>query len=259
MDSSDNSNKSCCSLMNQDEINKQYCTKSVEELNELEKLELQNHIKFMKEAVKEGEKALKEGEVPVACVIVHNNQIIARGSNKTNIKKNGTRHAELEAFDQIFLNKELNERFKDTLLVECDLYVTVEPCLMCAGALSLAKINRVFFGCHNDKFGGNGSVYSLNLAPISNGKPYNAISGLLKDDAIHLLQLFYNQENTKAPVPNKRKRVDPEVLKKEREERLSKMDNEVNNYNITTSDVADNQLILNITNNNIKNLESHDS
>ncbi|KAN0024759.1 hypothetical protein ACTFIV_009168 [Dictyostelium citrinum] len=243
MDHVNNSNSNCCKknenqfkVINESmekEARKQYYIKTIEELNETERLELPNHCRFMEAAIEEGHKALKEGEVPVACVIVYKGEIIARGSNKTNIKKNGTRHAELEAFDQIFLNRELNDRFKDSLLEECDLYVTVEPCLMCAVALQLCKIKRVFFGCHNDKFGGNGSVYELNFSPISNGRPYNCITGLLKERAILLLQLFYNQENKKAPVPNKRKRLDPEELKKE----MLKI----------TEASSSNQLILNIT------------
>ncbi|KAM9969601.1 hypothetical protein ACTFIR_001437 [Dictyostelium discoideum] len=236
MDHLNNNSSYCNKIINESiekETRKQYYIKTVEELNETEIQELPNHKEFMNAAIEEGYKAFKEGEVPVACVIVYKGEIIARGSNKTNIKKNGTRHAELEAFDQIFLNKELNDRFKDSLLEECDLYVTVEPCLMCSVALQFCKIKRVFFGCHNDKFGGNGSVYELNFSPISNGRPYNCITGLLKNEAIFLLQLFYNQENKKAPVPNKRKRLDPEELKKE----MLKI----------TENSSSNQLILNIT------------
>ncbi|KAF2074946.1 hypothetical protein CYY_003732 [Polysphondylium violaceum] len=191
-----------------------FTCKTIEELDENEKKDYEKHCTFMRAAIEEGEKAFIEGEVPVACVIVHNDTIISRGSNKTNIKKNGTRHAELEAFDQIFLNKELNEKFKDVLLQECTLYVTVEPCLMCAAALQLVKIKKVYFGCFNEKFGGNGSVVPLNKSELSNGRPYSSISGLLKNEAIFLLQKFYNQENKKAPVPNKRKRLDPEELLK---------------------------------------------
>ncbi|KAM9996090.1 hypothetical protein ACTFIY_002286 [Dictyostelium cf. discoideum] len=236
MDRLNNSSNCCNKIINESiekETRKHYYIKTIEEFNETDIQEISIHCKFMEAAIEEGFKALKEGEVPVACVIVHKGEIIARGSNKTNIKKNGTRHAELEAFDQIFLNKELNDRFKDSLLEECDLYVTVEPCLMCSVALQFCKIKRVFFGCHNDKFGGNGSVYELNFSPISNGRPYNCITGLLKNEAIFLLQLFYNQENKKAPIPNKRKRLDPEELKKE----MLKI----------TENSSSNQLILNIT------------
>ncbi|KYQ94463.1 adenosine deaminase [Tieghemostelium lacteum] len=174
-----------------------------------------NELMFMGEAIKEAEKALHEGEVPVGCVIVHNGKIISRGSNKTNIKKNGTRHAEFEAIDNIFLwNEQLKNQYKDTLLEECELYVTVEPCVMCAAALQLVKIKKVYFGCQNDKFGGNGSVFNIHTRiDIENGRPYESISNLEKEKAISLLQMFYLQENKKAPIPNKRKRVDIKELK----------------------------------------------
>eukprot|EP01132_Coremiostelium_polycephalum_P002806 gene2806-3488_t len=197
----------------------------------------EEHIKFMQLALIEAEKALKDGEVPVGCVIVHNGKVIATGCNKTNIKKNGTRHAEFEAIDSLFLGLQRDE-YKDTLLSECSLYVTVEPCIMCAAALQLIHIKDVYFGCYNDKFGGNGAVYSLHTSDeIENGKPYKAYSGLLKEEAIFLLQRFYFQENKKAPVPNKRKRVDP-VLKKSQSSSsppLGSNDDENNNNNTETT------------------------
>ena len=141
------------------------------------------------------------GEVPVGCVLVHDNRIIARGSNRTNETRNvslpcsrlaycsrwwfwvlqldsrwmdrlaahlpvvplplqATRHAEFEAIDQVLT--EYGREQGEAILRQCDLYVSCEPCIMCAGALSLLGIRRVFYGCGNDKFGGCGSVMSVN-------------------------------------------------------------------------------------------------
>ena len=172
----------------------------------------------MKQALIAAENALKEGEVPVGCVIVHNptNKVIGTGWNKTVEKRNGTRHAEFEAFDEI-----LDEKgYEASIFQECTLYVTVEPCIMCASALLLMRIQRVICGCMNDKFGGCGSIYHVhehsqttghdptdnnnsNLLKFSN---YECVSGLFAEQAIQLLKRFYEQENPLAPKPQRKKR-----------------------------------------------------
>jgi tRNA-specific adenosine deaminase 2 len=146
---------------------------------------------FMKEALKEGEIALLEGEVPVGCVIVHNNEIIGRGHNRTVATRNGTRHAEFEAFDEILQKNDANV-FNESIL-----YVTVEPCIMCASALLLLKIKKVYCGCMNDKFGGCGSVYNVHQHQDVNQSfhNYECISGLFEVEGIELLKRFYEQEN----------------------------------------------------------------
>ncbi|EFA76273.1 adenosine deaminase [Heterostelium album PN500] len=198
--------------MNNDN-NEIYFSKDIKELVGTEYGDIEKHSKFMKLALNEAKKALDEGEVPVGCVIVHNDIVIAAGSNKTNIKKNATRHAEIEALDSIYLSENASKFGGDKLLSDCKLYVTVEPCIMCAAVLQLAKINIVYFGCYNDKFGGNGSILPVHsIDCFERGHPYNCVSGVMKDQAIHLLQKFYFQENKKAPVPNKRKRIDPDQM-----------------------------------------------
>ena len=92
----------------------------------------------------------------MGCVIVRGGQIIARGSNKTNAKHDGTRHAEFEAIDTV-----LASGSDPAVFQECDLYVTVEPCVMCAAALLLLKFRKVYYGCGNDRFGGCGSVLNV--------------------------------------------------------------------------------------------------
>eukprot|EP00887_Chlorella_sp_A99_P004168 scaffold23.g4168.t1 len=114
---------------------------------------------FMKVALRQANLALQEQEVPVGCVIARDGAVVAAGSNKTNEQRNGTRHAEFVAIDRL-----LGQHGGDVAAArfpECDLYVTCEPCIMCAGALSLLRFRSVTYGCPNDKFGGNGSILSV--------------------------------------------------------------------------------------------------
>ncbi len=104
------------------------------------------------------EEALEAGEVPVGCVIVRGKEIIGRGRNRTNETKNGTRHAEFYAIDQVI------QTYPDSyeeILSQSTLYVTVEPCIMCAGALRHVGIKKVYFGCGNERFGGCGSILDV--------------------------------------------------------------------------------------------------
>ncbi|KAI8075134.1 cytidine deaminase-like protein [Gongronella butleri] len=112
--------------------------------------------RFIREALKVAEEAYDHLEVPVGCVFVKDNdQIIARGRNKPNETCNATRHAEIEAIDEILKSHD------KSIFRELDLYVSVEPCVMCGAALRQVGIRHVYFGCGNDKFGGNGSVLSV--------------------------------------------------------------------------------------------------
>ncbi|RHY24649.1 hypothetical protein DYB32_008757 [Aphanomyces invadans] len=105
--------------------------------------------------------ALDRGEVPVGCVFVLNNEVIGRGGNRTNELFNATKHAELVAIDAILEEEAYtSSTFRECTLYDCR-YVTCEPCIMCAAALALLHVKRVVFGCHNDRFGGNGSILSL--------------------------------------------------------------------------------------------------
>ncbi|KAK2810442.1 hypothetical protein FQN50_002931 [Emmonsiellopsis sp. PD_5] len=149
-------------------------------------------------AVAEGEKALASGETPVGCVLVHNDKIIGSGMNDTNKSMNGTRHAEFLAFEEA-LKSHPRSIFRET-----DLYVTVEPCIMCGSALRQYQIRHVYFGCANDKFGGNGGVLSLHSDPGID-RTYGITGGLFKNKAIMLLRQFYIQENERAPDPKPKK------------------------------------------------------
>ena len=131
-----------------------------------------NDRKFMTLALEQAKLSLKEGEVPVGCVFVLDEKVIAQSHNLTNATKNATTHCEVNCI------RELSQRHPDLLQItrNCTLYVTCEPCLMCAHALNLVKIKRVVYGCHNDKFGGNGSILSIN-----NHTGYKVEAGLMKD------------------------------------------------------------------------------
>lgn len=156
---------------------------------------------WMHMALDQAEIALNTEEVPVGCVIVRNNSlVIAKGHNNTVATGNATRHAELEALASLFRDGQTVPAFSD-----CTLYVTVEPCVMCACALRQIGLVDVVFGCFNDKFGGCGSVLRVHDSAIG-GPALRTRGGICKDEAIRLLQRFYSHENRHSPAPNKRTR-----------------------------------------------------
>ena len=111
--------------------------------------------KFMKEAIKQAKKAEAIGDVPIGCVIVHDGKIIARGYNKRNKDKTVLAHAELLAM------KKACKKLGDWRLEDCTMYITLEPCQMCAGAIVQARIPKVVIGCMNPKAGCAGSILNL--------------------------------------------------------------------------------------------------
>lgn len=153
---------------------------------------------FMKAALDEAHLAAKLDEVPVGCVLVYNGRIIGRGHNDTNRTYNGTRHAEFLAIDEAL------QKYPKSIFSQTDLYVTVEPCIMCASALRQLSIRRVFFGAANERFGGCGSVLRVNqdLGPYP---PYVAFPDVMRREAVMLLRRFYASENPKAPQPKQKK------------------------------------------------------
>ncbi|KAJ2778395.1 tRNA(adenine34) deaminase [Coemansia javaensis] len=155
--------------------------------------------RFMGEALRMAEEAYEAAEVPVGCVFVRDGAVVGRGRNETNVAKNGTRHAELVAIDRMLESGFRVEDFGTT-----QLYVTVEPCVMCAAALRLVGIERVVYGCANDRFGGCGSVLPVSSDPVPDGAPYPSEGGLFRDQAILMLRKFYVRENAVAPQPRKK-------------------------------------------------------
>ncbi|KAI6114867.1 cytidine deaminase-like protein [Pisolithus croceorrhizus] len=167
------------------------------------------HLNWMRVAMTMAEEALSAGEVPVGCVFVRNGEAIAKARNRTNELRNASRHAELEAVDLILANDddggELTTPSNRYPLFDTTLYVTVEPCIMCASALRQLGIKQVFYGCENDKFGGCGSVLGVNAPSEHPVHPaYNAIGGFLREEAIMILRRFYFTQNTNAPVPRQK-------------------------------------------------------
>jgi len=158
------------------------------------RLNLPAHLCFMMEALRMAEKALALGETPVGCVIVYEGEVVGSGMNDTNKSLNGTRHAEFLAITE-FLSS-----YPPGMLRLADLYVTVEPCIMCASALRQFGIRSVFFGCGNERFGGTGTVLSIH-SDATLDRPYPSYGGLYRNEAINLLRRFYIQENEKAPQP----------------------------------------------------------
>ncbi len=126
--------------------------------------------------IDQAEKALEQAEVPVGAVFVHETLgILGRGFNQTNVSLNGTRHAEMVAMDAI-LDKFCPVSDSDSssrasrasdLFSKTDLFVSVEPCVMCAAALRWMGLRAVYYGCANDRFGGNGSVFSVHSECVS--------------------------------------------------------------------------------------------
>ena len=145
-----------------------------------------NDIFFMKEALKQARKAGKIGEVPIGCVIVRDGQIIARGYNRRNTDKTTLAHAELAAI------KKASKAVGDWRLEDCTLYVTLEPCQMCAGAIVQARMKRVVAGAMNPKAGCAGSI--LNLLQVERfNHQVEFKHGVLEEECSKVLQDFFKQ------------------------------------------------------------------
>ncbi|KFD50157.1 hypothetical protein M513_08996 [Trichuris suis] len=161
---------------------------------------------YLNQAFRLAEEALASGEVPVGCVLVRDQRVIGSGRNAANECRNGTRHAEMVAFDQAirwFDSQEVPTTFD---LTSAFLYVTSEPCMMCAAAICQLKVGTLVFGCRNERFGGFGSVVHVQNV-FGYQYPVQVYPDVCRDRAIALLQRFYEGENPNAPVANvKRKR-----------------------------------------------------
>ena len=140
----------------------------------------------MAEALKEAEKAFGSDEVPVGAVIVHKGRIIARAHNQIKLLKDTTAHAEMIAITQAASCLQ-NERLPSTTL-----YVTIEPCLMCAGALVLARIGRVCFGAPDPKTGAFGSVFDVNKKRLNH--KIVVTKGVLKEECALLMREFFKKK-----------------------------------------------------------------
>lgn len=146
--------------------------------------QLNFHSKFMFEAIKLAEKAYSEEEIPVGAVVVLNNRIIGKGYNQTEKLQDPTAHAEMIAISAACST--IHEKY----LTECSIYVTLEPCPMCAGAIVWSKMNKIIFGAMDEKSGACGTVFNL-----SNNKYLNhraeVVQGVLEHDCESILKRFF--------------------------------------------------------------------
>lgn len=142
--------------------------------------------KFMKEAIKQAKKAIKIGEVPIGCVIEYEGKIIGRGYNRRKADKNTLSHAELNAI------RKASKVMGDWRLEDCTMYVTLEPCQMCAGAIVQARMKKVVIGCMNPKAGCAGSI--LNILQMEQFNHQVEIErGVLEKECSHMLTDFFKQ------------------------------------------------------------------
>lgn len=145
---------------------------------------IEEHEKYMKEAIKQAKKAEANKDVPIGCVIVHDGKIIARGYNRRNMDKTTLAHAEILAI------KKASKYLGDWRLEDCTMYVTLEPCQMCAGAIVQARIPHVVIGCMNPKAGCAGSI--INILDIKEFNHQVEITkGVLEEECSSMMKNFF--------------------------------------------------------------------
>ncbi len=152
----------------------------------MDDITLKTHEKYMKAALKEAHKAYDLHEVPIGCVIVHEDKVIGRGYNRRNTDHSALSHAEITAI------KTACRKIGDWRLEECTMYVTLEPCQMCSGAILQSRIPRVVIGAMNPKAGCAGSI--LNMLQMSEfNHQAEVITGVSVDECSELLSLFFKE------------------------------------------------------------------
>lgn len=152
---------------------------------------MNNDLNFMNLALKEAKKAFLKGEVPVGAVIVKDNKVIAKAHNLRHTKKSVISHAEILAIQKA--TKKLNS----WILEGCTLYVTIEPCIMCAGTILQSRITKVVYGAKEPKFGALGSVLDISQIPGFNHK-LEVISGVLEEESSLIMRSFFQNLRRKS-------------------------------------------------------------
>lgn len=140
---------------------------------------------FMKIAISEAQKAAEKGEIPVGAVIVKNNEIISVGHNLREEKQNALSHAEIEAINSAC------QKLGSWRLDDCEMYVTLEPCPMCTGAIINARIKTVIFGAYDSKMGCMDSV--INLCDYPFNHKVEIYGGIMEDECLNILQDFFKK------------------------------------------------------------------
>ncbi len=148
--------------------------------------ELKSDEHFMREALRQAQLAYRATEVPIGAVVVRDGRVIARAYNQVELLKDATAHAEMLALTSAEAHKE------DWRLSECDLYVTKEPCPMCAGAIVLCRVRRVIFGCPDPKGGAAGGFINLLQQPTLNHRSEIA-AGVLEEECAAILRSFFTE------------------------------------------------------------------
>ena len=151
---------------------------------------MENDIKYMQEALKEAELAALEDEVPIGCVIVKDDQIIARSHNQRDKSHNPLGHAEVLAI------KKASEVVNDWQLVDCTLYVTIEPCIMCSGTIIQSHIKRVVYGAPDIKGGAFGSSINVLEANNINHRP-EIVKGVLENECTAIIKNYFKSKRNK--------------------------------------------------------------
>ena len=145
---------------------------------------------FMGEALKEAQLSLQKEEIPIGCVIVKDGQIIGCGHNAREEENLAIMHAEIMAINQA------NRTQESWRLLDCTLFVTIEPCIMCSGAIGLARIPQVIYGAKNAKFGGAGSLYDILTDERLNHR-VEVERGILEKECARMMQSFFRYRRTK--------------------------------------------------------------
>ncbi len=161
---------------------------------------LKREEKYMKEAIKQAKKALALDEVPIGCVIVYEDKIIARGYNRRLTDKNTLSHAELNAI------RKASKKLGDWRLDDCEMYITLEPCQMCAGAIVQSRIKKVYAGCMNPKAGCAGSIMNLLQVEKFNHQ-VEFEEGILGEECSKMLSDYFKDLRKKKAEEKKRLKV----------------------------------------------------
>ena len=148
---------------------------------------MDNYVKYMLEALKEAELAKLEDEVPIGCVVVKDDQIIARAHNQREVTNNPLGHAETLAI------KKASKVLNDWQLVDCDLYVTIEPCIMCGGAIIQSRIRKVIYGAPDLKGGAFGSSINILDAQNINHRP-EIVKGILEEECTKIIKDYFESK-----------------------------------------------------------------
>lgn len=156
--------------------------------------------KYMKAALKLAQKAADEGEVPVGAVVVCDGKILGRGRNRRETKKSAIHHAEIEAIEKAC------KKLGGWRLHKCDLYVTLEPCPMCTGAIINARIKTLYYGAKDEKAGSCGTLVNLFDLPY-NHKP-EVISGVMEEECANILKKFFKDLRERKKIERKKRRAE---------------------------------------------------